>query len=158
MYLEMFKGKDVVIEVVEKEPSSYEDFSKTQMYKLTELAKFLKAKTVKVNGDTDGKYVIRYYYGEIPNPTNAEVTLDVYWDEANDGLILENIWIKGDLIGRYKEINGNSRSLKPNKVMRKEQFAYFDIRLLNYDFTQDKKGREYTADILDGRINLKCVK
>ena len=148
MYLEMLKDKDVILNLNQDEKliSEKKDILMTSLFKLTELAKLLGAKSVKLH--KDGIYVSEnnifidyidssYDKNKTSNVVikNCKLVIRVYWDDCNQALTLEEIWHEGKRVG-FMKYSKKKNSAKPNKVLRKEDFAFFDIKYSNYDFTR----------------------
>lgn len=153
MYLEMLKGKDVILNLNQDEKlmSEKKDILNTKLFKLTELAKLFGSKSVKIY--KKGVYIqedeifIDYINSSYDNNVTSnsickkcKLVIRVYWDDCNQSLTLDEIWFEGNKIGflNYKK----DRSAKPNDVL-KEETNFFDIRYINYDFTIDSIGFDY---------------
>ena len=166
MYLEMLRGKDVILNLNQDEKfvSEKEDILNTRLFKLTELAKLLGVKSVKLLKMNEGGTInlckedifIDYINSSYDNNEtsdlickNCKLVIRVFWDDCNQALALEEIWYEGKKVGFMKYSKKKNKG-KLNKVLKQET-NFFDIKYVNYDFPVDSIGFDYEV-FEDGEV------
>lgn len=135
MYLEMLKDKVVYLSLGEEDLNPV-NLIHTKRFKLTEMAKYLGAKEVKLFNSyaiKNDMIVLDYYDSMKDNRFKdfCKLCISVYWCDLNKALTLEDIWYNGEKIGYYTY----DRSIAtPNKVIQDEKFNFFKFEYTNKDF------------------------